>query len=271
MNKKIGFIGAGNMASAMIGGMIKSGLVSKENVYASASSDKTLDKIKNTYGINVYKDNKNVVKKSDILFLAVKPHIYPIVIDEIKDLIDSKNILIVSIAAGQTIENIEGMFEKEIKLIRTMPNTPAMVMEGMGLISPNKNVSKEDVDDILDIFNSFGKAEVVEENLIDTAGSLSGCGPAYVYMFIEALADGAVESGVKRELAYKLAAQTVLGSAKMILDTNEHPGKLKDNVCSPGGTTIKGVNSLEKDGFRGTVINGLISSINKTKEMSEKK
>ena len=163
------------------------------------------------------------------------------------------------------------MFGRELRIIRTMPNTPALVGEGMGLITANKKATNEDVENVVKIFNSFGKSEIVEEALIDTAGSLSGCGPAYTYMYIEALADAAVESGVKRDLAYKLAAQMVLGSAKMVLESGEHPGALKDNVCSPGGTTIKGVNVLEKAGFRGVVIDALLASINKTLEMSNNK
>lgn len=270
MNLKIGFIGSGNMAQAIIGGMIDSNLVSKDNIYATAVSDKTINLVKEKYGVNTSKDNKDVVNKTDIIFLAVKPNVYKTVIDEIKDVVD-ENKLIVTIAAGQTIENIEDMFGRELRIIRTMPNTPALVGEGMGLITANKKATNEDVENVVKIFNSFGKSEIVEEALIDTAGSLSGCGPAYTYMYIEALADAAVESGVKRDLAYKLAAQMVLGSAKMVLESGEHPGKLKDNVCSPGGTTIKGVNSLEQAGFRGVVIDALLASINKTLEMSNNK
>ena len=270
MNLKIGFIGSGNMAQAIIGGMIDSNLVSKDNIYATAVSDKTINLVKEKYGVNTSKDNKDVANKTDIIFLAVKPNVYKTVIDEIKDVVD-ENKLIVTIAAGQTIENIEDMFGRELRIIRTMPNTPALVGEGMGLITANKKATNEDVENVVKIFNSFGKSEIVEEALIDTAGSLSGCGPAYTYMYIEALADAAVESGVKRDLAYKLAAQMVLGSAKMVLESGEHPGALKDNVCSPGGTTIKGVNVLEKAGFRGVVIDALLASINKTLEMSGKK
>lgn len=270
MNLKIGFIGSGNMAQAIIGGMIDSNLIIKDNIYATAVSDKTINLVKEKYGVNTSKNNKDVAKKSDIIFLSVKPNIYKTVIDEIKDVVD-ENKLIVTIAAGQTIENIENMFGKELRIIRTMPNTPALVGEGMGLITPNSKATKEDIENVVEIFNSFGKSEIVEESLIDTAGSLSGCGPAYTYMYIEALADGAVESGVKRDLAYKLAAQTVLGAAKMVLESGEHPGKLKDNVCSPGGTTIKGVNALEYSGFRGSVIDALLESINKSLEMSGKK
>ncbi|MGN8913946.1 pyrroline-5-carboxylate reductase [Anaerofustis butyriciformans] len=270
MNLKIGFIGSGNMAQAIIGGMIDSNLVSKDNIYATAVSDKTINLVKEKYGVNTSKDNKDVANKTDIIFLAVKPNVYKTVIGEIKDVVD-ENKLIVTIAAGQTIENIEDMFGRELRIIRTMPNTPALVGEGMGLITANKKATNEDVENVVKIFNSFGKSEIVEEALIDTAGSLSGCGPAYTYMYIEALADAAVESGVKRDLAYKLAAQMVLGSAKMVLESGEHPGTLKDNVCSPGGTTIKGVNSLEQAGFRGVVIDALLSSINKTLEMSNNK
>lgn len=270
MDLRIGFIGSGNMAQAIMGGIIKSNLVDKGNIYASAVSDKTINLVREKYGVNTSKDNKDIIKNSNIIFLSVKPYVYETVIEEIKDLVDDTK-LVVTIAAGQTIDNIERMFSKKIRLIRTMPNTPALVSEGMGLICPNEKASKADIDIVVKIFESFGKAEIVKEDLIDTAGSLSGCSPAYTYMFIEALADGAVESGVTRDMAYRLAAQTVLGAAKMVLETGEHPGKLKDNVCSPGGTTIKGVNKLEYSGFRGSVISALLESINKTLEMSGKK
>lgn len=270
MKKTIGFIGAGNMGSAIIGGIIKSSIVDPSSVAVSDLNEKALDALKEKFGVRVSTNNHETAADADILFLSVKPHVYPFVIDEIRNDVN-EDTLVVSIAAGQTIEKIEAMFEKDIRLVRTMPNTPALVAEGMSLVCPNKKATEEDIEDVMNIFQSFGKAVRVDEALIDTAGSLTGCGPAFTYMFIEALADAAVEYGVQRNMAYELASQMVLGSAKMVLESGEHPGRLKDNVCSPGGTTIKGVTALEHTGFRSSVISAVEESIEKSLEMSGKK
>lgn len=269
MNAKIGFIGAGNMGSAIIGGVLKSSLVKADDIFVSDVNEKALAELRKKTGVNVSTDNQVTVKNADILFLSVKPHIYPAVISEIRDAVDD-SILVVSIAAGQTKANIEEMFGKKIRLVRTMPNTPALVGEGMSLICPGDMATEQDVSSVTEIFSSFGKAFVVDEKLIDTAGVLSGCGPAFTYMYIEALADAVVEYGVQRDMAYQIASQMVLGSAKMVLETGIHPGRLKDNVCSPGGTTIKGVVALEHTGFRSSVISAVEESIEKSFEMSKK-
>ena len=251
MNKTIGFIGCGNMAQAMIGGIVKSNLVSSEKVIASNPSDKSLNKVKEEYNILVTNDNAEVAKFSDIVILAVKPYKYFEVIDEIKPYL-KKEVVIVTIAAGITLEDMSNALGDTAKVIRTMPNTPALVGEGMSALCANKNVTKEELQDVVKIFESFGKIEILEEKLIDVVPAVSGSSPAYVYMFIEALGDGAVLQGMPRDKAYKMAAQAVLGAAKMVLETGEHPGKLKDNVCSPGGTTIEAVYTLEKNNFRGS-------------------
>jgi len=170
-----------------------------------------------------------------------------------------KDVVIVTIAAGITLESMNNALGDAAKVIRTMPNTPALVGQGMSAICANKNITKEELKDVVKIFESFGKVEILEENLIDIVPAVSGSSPAYVYMFIEALGDGAVLQGMPREMAYRMAAQAVLGAAKMVLDTGEHPGKLKDNVCSPGGTTIKAVYTLEKNNFRAAVISAMES------------
>ncbi|CEO25869.1 MAG: pyrroline-5-carboxylate reductase [Paraclostridium sordellii] len=268
MNKKIGFIGAGNMAKAMIGGIVKSSLVDANKVTASDLNENALENAKKEYGINVTTDSKEVVKNSDIVVVAVKPNVYDIVLEGVKDLISDEKI-IVTIAAGKTIESIENVIGKDKKVIRTMPNTPALVNEGMSAICKNKNITDEELNIVKNIFNSFGKAEVVNEYLIDSVIGASGSAPAYVFMFIEAMADAAVLAGMPRNQAYTFAAQAVMGSAKMVLETGKHPGELKDMVCSPGGTTIEAVKTLEKEGFRSAVIKAIGDCIEKSKEMSK--
>lgn len=270
MSIKIGFIGCGNMAQAIIGGIVNSKIASSSDIIASAPSNKGLDKMKELYNINCTNDNLEVSKVSDILFLAVKPHLFAKVIDEIKDTV-KENVQIISIAAGITINTIKECFNKDIKICRTMPNTPTLVGEGMTAISYNNFINNEEKIYIENIFKAFGKCEVIEEKLMDVIPAVSGSSPAYVYMFIEALGDGAVLKGMPRDKAYKFAAQAVLGAAKMVLETNEHPGSLKDKVCSPGGTTIEAVYSLEKSGFRGAVIEAMEACTNKAITMSKEK
>ena len=268
MNKIIGFIGAGNMAKAIVGGIVKAGLVTSENIIMSGLNKENLENIKSNYNVEVTTDNKLVAKKSDILILAVKPNVYPIVINEVKDFV-KETVIIVTIAAGKSIESTEKAFEKELKVVRTMPNTPALVGEGMTAVCPNKHVTDEDINEILKLLSSFSKVEIISESLIDAVTSVSGSSPAYVYMFIEAMADAAVLQGMPRDKAYKFAAQTVLGSAKMVLETGIHPGALKDMVCSPGGTTIEAVAELENKGFRSAVISAMNKCYNKSKDMSK--
>ncbi|MCI9525578.1 MAG: pyrroline-5-carboxylate reductase [Lachnospiraceae bacterium] len=267
MDKTIGFIGGGNMASAMIGGILKSGLAAKEQIIATAKTTKTTDSLSERFGISASTDNTAAAKQSDILFLAVKPYLFEEIIVEIKDYVRPET-LIISIAAGQTLEKIEHVFEKNIKLVRAMPNTPALVGEAMSALCSNQNVTEDDLSDAKAIFNSFGKCEVVPESMMDTVIGVSGSSPAYVYMFIEAMADAAVADGMTRAQSYKFAAQAVLGAAKMVLETETHPGALKDAVCSPGGTTIEAVAMLEQLGLRSTVINAQRACVQKSRDMT---
>ncbi|MCM1990940.1 pyrroline-5-carboxylate reductase [Oceanirhabdus seepicola] len=266
MCKKIGFIGCGNMGSAMVGGMIKSGNIDKNNVIIFDRSTEKTSSLKERYGINVGKSSVDIASASDIIILSVKPNIYKDVIEEIKGIID-ENKIIVTIAAGQKITDVEKMFKKPVKIIRTMPNTPALVGEGMSALCKNQLATEQDLEEIKEIFECFGEAEVIKEDLIDAFIAVSGSSPAYVFMFIEALADGAVLEGMPRDKAYKMACQAVLGSAKMVMESNEHPAKLRDNVCSPGGTTIEAVAELESKGFKSAVISAMRKCAHKSRYM----
>ncbi len=266
--KKIGFIGAGNMGGSILGGILKSKMIDNKHIMASVKSDRSMERVKNEYNVHVTKDSREVAKFSDLVVIGVKPNIYDEVLEEIKDVIDDKKIII-TIAAGKTIESVEKIIGNDKKIIRTMPNTPALVGEGMTSLSPNKNISQEELDFVKSLFDSLGKSEVVNEDLIHAVIGSSGSSTAYAFMFIEAIADGAVRAGMPRDKAYKFAAQGVLGAAKMVLETDKHPGQLKDMVCSPGGTTIEAVKVLEEEKFRGAVLKAIDACVNKSIEMSK--
>lgn len=253
---RLGFIGTGNMAGAIIGGIIKKGIVKPEEIIGSDVFEAGREKVRAQYGIEVTADNKEVADKADVLFLSVKPQFYADVIAEIKDIVNEDK-LIVTIAPGKTLAWLEEQFGKKVKIVRTMPNTPAMVGEGMTAACPNELVTEEEMKLALKILDSFGKTEVVPERMIDAVVAVSGSSPAYVYIMIEAMADAAVAEGMPRAQAYKFAAQAVYGSAKMVLETGKHPGELKDMVCSPAGTTIEAVRVLEKEGFRSALIEAM--------------
>ncbi len=262
---KLGFIGAGNMAQAMIGGILAKGIVKKDEIIASAATQKTIDKVSEEFGVNVTLDNTEVAK-ADIVFLAVKPVYYQEVIDEIKSVVN-ENQIIISVAAGKSVEWVENAFGGEKKIVRIMPNTPALVGEAVTAICPNKNVSDEEKKVVSELLSSFGIAQFINENIMDAVIAVSGSSPAYVFMFIEAMADAAVAEGMPRTQAYQFAAQSVLGSAKMVLETGKHPGELKDMVCSPAGTTIEAVKVLEEKGFRSSVIEAMSACADKSRNM----
>ena len=268
MNKKISFLGCGNMAQAMINGVVKAKLFDTSNVMATDFDANKTNYIKESLGILTSNDNNEAVKFADIIVLCVKPQHIKSLLADIKEDITS-NQTIVSIAAGVDIKTLESLIGNDKKIVRVMPNTPALVGEGMAAICPSSSVSKEEIEEIKLIFDSLGKSEIVGEYLMDTVTGVSGSSPAFVYMFIEAMADSAVLNGMNREQAYKFAAQTVLGSAKMILETGKHPGELKDMVTSPGGTTIEGVAELERLGMRNAVIQAQNACIEKSRKMSK--
>ncbi len=261
---KIGFIGAGNMAYAMILGILASKKADASDIIVSNITSQPLEILKEKYNVKTTLDNKEVAKNADIIFVAVKPHLYEGVLGEISPSL-SKDKIIISITPGKTLKQLESWIFPSAKIIRTMPNTPAMALEGMTAVCKNEFVNDDEFKTALSILESFGKTEIITENLFDAVTAVSGSSPAYIYMFIEAMADGAVLLGMSRQSAYKFAAQAVLGSAKMVLETCEHPGKLKDNVCSPGGATIEAVKILEDTGMRSAVINAMKACHDKSK------
>lgn len=265
--KKLGFIGCGNMGEAFLKGIINSLMVEISDLYV-------YDKLKGTeigekYGINVLEDESSIVEKCDIIFLAVKPNVYFDVIDKIKESVNSTKI-IVAMAPGITMENIlEEIDNRNSKIVRTMPNLPLMVQEGCIAYAFNENVEDDEKVFFKTLFEKIGVAIETKEELFDAVIGASGSSPAFMFMFIEALADAAVSEGLPRSDAYKLVGQTLVGCGKLFLESGKHPGELKDNVCSPGGTTIVGVRFLEECGFRGAVIKAVTETIKKSKEMSQ--
>ena len=253
---KLGFIGTGNMASAIMGGIIKNQIIPANEIIGADVMEAGRERVKEQFGIQVTADNHEVVKNSDVVILSVKPQFYAEVIAEIKDVVREDQIII-TIAPGKTLAWLKEQFGKNVKIVRTMPNTPALVGEGMTAACPNEYMTKEEITYVLTLLESFGRVEIIPERLMDTVVSVSGSSPAYVFMFIEAMADAAVSGGMPRAQAYQFAAQAVLGSAKMVLETGKHPGELKDMVCSPAGTTIEAVRVLEEKGFRSAVIEAM--------------
>ncbi|KAA0257316.1 pyrroline-5-carboxylate reductase [Deferribacter autotrophicus] len=268
--KKIGFIGAGNMATALIKGILKSGLVPPEDIYASDINIEKLDALRNEYGINtIFKDNVKLVSNVDIVVLAVKPQIIDRILKEIDHAVDESK-LIISIAAGISTDYIERTVGKELRVIRSMPNTPALVLQGATAICSGIHATEEDIKLAYEIFKAVGLVVIVDETQLDAVTGLSGSGPAYIFMIIEALSDAGVKMGLSREVALKLSAQTVLGSAKLLLETGMHPGRLKDMVTSPGGTAIAGLHTLEQGGLRTTLINAVEAATNRSIELGRK-
>lgn len=265
MNKNIGFIGCGNMGSAMISGIVKAEIVPSDRIYVCDHHENNFDKVKE-YNVNTTTNVIEMVQKVDILILSVKPYVYESVISQIKEDI-KKDVIVVCIAAGKSIEQVENAFEKKVKVVKAMPNTPALVLEAMSAVSFNDLIEEVEKEEILKIFSGFGKVEVVKEELMDAVTAVSGSSPAYVYMMIEAMADTAVKQGMPRKQAYVFASQAVYGASKMVLETHQHPGQLKDAVCSPSGTTIEAVGKLEETGFRSSIIQAMDACYEKSKRM----
>jgi len=267
-NKKIGFIGTGKMGEALIKGILHARLVPPGNIYASDMDVAKLQMLEKELKINTCKDNCDAVANSDILIIAVKPQIVPTVLNELKSSI--KNQLIISIAAGVTIETFEKNLLPGTKVVRVMPNIAATVKEAASAISPGSAVSKGDTALTAEIFDSIGRTVILQESLMDAVTGLSGSGPAYIFMIIEALADGGVHEGLDRKTAKLLAAQTVLGAAKMVLEGPDHTGELKDMVTSPGGTTSRGLRIMEEQGVRIGMMNAVIAACERSRELGKK-
>lgn len=264
MNKKIGFIGCGNMGGAILFGALESGVLPKENAYVYDINPEMMKKAEG-WGVNLCSDDEDVCAKSDIILLAVKPQNAAEALEMCKKALDGKAMM--SIVAGVTVERLQNMIDGTPRILRLLPNTPAMVFEGAFAVCSDNDFTEEELEIAKAIYGSIGIIEMVPEKLIDAACALNGGGPAFVAMFIEAMADGGVKQGLPRATAYRLAAQTALGTAKMILETGMHPGQIKDMVTSPGGTTIEGCEALERGGMRGAVIDCINKSAEKSKKL----
>jgi pyrroline-5-carboxylate reductase len=267
-NRQVGFVGSGNMGEALIHGLIHGHLCRPDQIICSDTRPEKLKVIREKYGVKGTSHNSEVVKQSDIIILAVKPQILKPVVNDIAKYLDLSK-LIISIAAGVSLDTIESCSKKELKLIRVMPNICVSVREGVSAISGGKHALREDLMMAKAIFDSVGKSLFIEENLLDAVTGLSGSGPAYIFLIIDALADAGVKVGLSRDDALILASQTVLGAAKMLIETGEHPGKLKDMVTSPVGTAIAGLHTLEEGGLRTTLINAVEVATNRSKALGE--
>ena len=263
---KLGFIGTGNMASAIMGGILAKGLLHPEEICGADPSEAGRKRVREAYGIRTTADNGEAAAWADILFLSVKPQFYQEVIQEIRERITPEK-LVITLAPGKTLSWLEKIFDSPVRLVRTMPNTPALVGEGMTGACANEVVGLKEREQVEALLSAFGRVEWIPERLMDAVVSVSGSSPAYVFMLIEAMADGAVAQGMPRGQAYAFAAQAVYGSAKMVLETGRHPGELKDMVCSPGGTTIEAVRVLEEKGFRSAVLEAMEACAEKSKNL----
>lgn len=263
----ISFIGAGNMAEAMIRGLLRGKVFAPDEVVASAPREERRGELHEKFGIRVTADNREAAK-GRIVVLAVKPQILSKVLDEVADAIDPEA-LVISIAAGVPVAAIQSRLASGTRVVRAMPNTPALVDAGATAIAGGEHARESDLDDAKRIFDSIGITVILDEYLLDAVTGLSGSGPAYVFLILEALSDAGVKVGLSRRTAQLLAAQTVLGSAKLLLETNEHPGRLKDMVTSPGGTAITGLHTLEHGGVRTTLMNAVEAATRRSRELGE--
>jgi len=264
--KTVGFLGAGNMGEALIKGLLKTGIISADSISASDVRLDRLEQLRSLYGVHTLSDNAHLVKRVDVVILAVKPQIVAPVLREVASEVTGER-LVISLAAGVSTATLRALLPKGVRLIRTMPNTPALVLEGATAIARSDGLKPGDAETAREIFEAVGKVAVLEEELLDAVTGLSGSGPAYVALVIEALADGGVKMGLDRATAMTLAAQTVLGSAKLLLETGAHPGQLKDMVTSPGGTAITGIAALEEGGVRRTLINAVERATLRSREL----
>jgi len=265
--KKIGFLGAGNMGEAMIKGLLKAGLVSPHAIFATDVRPERLRAVEKLYGIQALEGNAELVRRADVVILAVKPQVIADLLKEVAPALTPKNLLI-SIAAGVSTTALRSHLPGgEVRLIRVMPNTGALVLEGATAIARASGLQPGDLETAEEIFAALGKVVVLEERLMDAVTGLSGSGPAYIAVVVEALADGGVKMGLDRSTALSLAAQTVLGAARLLLETGVHPGQLKDMVSSPGGTTIAGIAALEEGGIRRALINAVEQATLRSREL----
>ena len=262
----LGFIGAGNMASAIIKGVVASGKISEDIAVFDISEDKA-QALSCEYGVKVLTSTEDIVRQCDKVVLSVKPNVFPSLLNEIGEALKENNPLIISIAAGKTLGFIGGCLPYEGRIVRVMPNINAKVGAAVSAYCGNKKVSRSDLDFVRDLCESFGIAVNIDEKLFSIYSAIGGCSPAFAYMFIDSLARAAVKNGMPKQQALEVAAGAVLGSAKMILESGEHPWELVDQVCSPGGTTIEGVSALQNGGFEAVVGSAVEAAYNKDKSL----
>ncbi|MFX1398971.1 MAG: pyrroline-5-carboxylate reductase [Promethearchaeota archaeon] len=264
--KQIGIVGIGNMGTALVKGILSSKIEMAENFVIYDTNHALLAKRSKEFKIDFAQDNRKLVQDSKYILIAVKPQVIDAVLKEIGDVVDEDQIII-SIVGGITIEHIKKYIKKKVSIVRVMPNTPALVGAGASVISHDGTIKQEDLTYVTNIFAAVGITIEMEEKYLDAVTGLSGSGPAYIFIIIEALSDGGVKMGLPRDVALKLAAQTVLGASKMFLETYKHPGALKDMVTSPGGTTITALHEIEKGSLRATLISAVEAATNKSKSM----
>ncbi|MBI3327227.1 MAG: pyrroline-5-carboxylate reductase [Nitrospinae bacterium] len=265
-DKRLVFIGGGNMGEAIIKGITAAHLVSAQQITVTDIIEKRLAYLRDTYAIQTMMDNAKAVAQADLVLLALKPQDIVPAIHAIAPVVDQRQ-LVISIAAGISIGTIEAAFENAVRVVRVMPNTPALVLAGAAALCRGRHATPDDLDVARALFDAVGKTVIVSETLMDAVTGLSASGPAYIFVLIEALADGGVKMGLSREVALTLAAQTVYGSAKLLLETGLHPGELKDRVASPGGTTMAGLHALETRAFRAAVIEAVERATQRSQEL----
>lgn len=266
LKEKIGFIGGGKMGEALAKGLIRAKLSTADSIIVSDVDNKRCQVFEEETGIKTTQDNREVTANSDVIILAVKPNIMGTILEELKNDITSEH-LVVSIAAGIPLNFMESSLKEGCRTIRVMPNTPCLVGETAAGYALGKNATRDDGELVGRILNAVGKSYLLEEKYLDAVTGLSGSGPAFIYMVIEALADGGVKMGLPRDVSTELAAQTTFGAAKMVLESDTHIGELKDSVTSPGGTTIEGLHALEKGGLSNTLINAVEVATKKSKRL----
>jgi len=266
--KNIGFIGTGNMGEAIVSGLLSSKSSTPEKIICSDIRSDRLDFVKAEYGVGTTRKNAEVVNASEIIIYSVKPQTMAKTLKETASCLDMSK-LVISIAAGVPLAAMEGCIKKDLRLIRVMPNIATFVKEGAAAIAGGQHALDEDLEMTKTIFDSVGKSIILEEELMDAVTGLSGSGPAYIFLIVTALADAGVKMGLSRQDALFLSSQTILGSAKLLMETHEHPGKLRDRVTSPGGTAIAGIHTLEEGGLRTTLMNAVEVATNRSRELGE--
>ncbi len=262
-------LGAGNMGEALAKGLLRAGKIAAESLTCTDARAERREEIHKRYGVQVTGDNRAAAAQADIVVLAVKPQVIETLLEEIAPAVDAKK-LVISIAAGVPIDAIARKLGAGVRILRTMPNTPALVGAGATALARGPHATEADLTVARALFEAVGTAVVVEEGLLDAVTGLSGSGPAFVFMAVEALADGGVKAGLPRAIASSLAAQTVMGAARLVLETGKHPGELKDQVTSPAGTTIAGVQALEARGFRAALMEAVDAAVRRSRELGQK-